>query len=119
MKLIFLTALTAGFSVLLACANAVGTSNTTAAGTPAPAVTAQPASTSAPVPTPHVVEAERISLADAKKAFDDGSAVFVDVRDADSYKREHVTGAVNIPIAQVSEKADTLPKGKKIIVYCS
>ena len=111
--------MTVGFSVLLACANGATTSNTTAAVTPAPPATAAPASTSAPVPTPHVVEADRISLADAKKAYDEGSAVFVDVRDADSYKREHVTGALNIPIAQVAEKADTLPKGKKIIVYCS
>jgi hypothetical protein len=103
-----------GFSVLLACANAANTSNTSAA-----AQTPVPAGTSAPVPTPPVVEAARISRADAKKAFDDGSAVFVDVRAADSYNREHITGALNIPLADLNSKADTLPKGKKIIVYCS
>ena len=64
-------------------------------------------------------DAPRISLADAKKVFDTGNVVVVDVRDASAYKQEHIKGALNIPIAQVAAHEDKLPKNKKIIVYCS
>ncbi len=63
-------------------------------------------------------DAPRISLADAKKAFDDG-AVIVDVRDVNAYKQEHIKGALNIPLSDVAANMDKLPKDKKIIVYCS
>lgn len=63
-------------------------------------------------------DAPRISLADAKKAYDAG-ATFVDVRDSTAYKTEHVKGALHIPISEAAANEDKLPKGKKIIVYCS
>ena len=63
-------------------------------------------------------DAPRISLADAKKAYDDG-ALIVDVRDAAAYKQEHVKGALNIQLTDMAATMDKLPKGKKIIVYCS
>ena len=64
-------------------------------------------------------DAPRISLADAKKAYDDGTAVIVDVRDKGAYNQEHVKDALHIPLAEVATNMDKLPKGKKIIVYCS
>lgn len=67
----------------------------------------------------HEDTAPRISLADAKKAFDAGTAVIIDVRDEMAYKQEHIKGALNIPTAQLDAKADTIPKGKKVIAYCS
>jgi len=67
----------------------------------------------------HADDAPRITLADAKKDFDDGTAVFVDTRPAESFKQEHVKGALNITAADLTAKADTLPKGKKVIAYCS
>lgn len=67
----------------------------------------------------HADDAPRITLAEAKKVYDDGSAVFVDTRPAESFKQEHVKGAINITAADIDAKADTLPKGKKIIAYCS
>lgn len=63
-------------------------------------------------------EVPRITLADAKKAFDEGSAVFVDSRRQDAYKENHIKGAVNIPFGS-NDNYVSLPKGKKIIVYCS
>ena len=63
--------------------------------------------------------ASRIDLADAKKAFDSGTAVFIDTRAADIYKQEHVKGAINITLQDDAAKYSTIPKGKKIIVYCS
>jgi 3-mercaptopyruvate sulfurtransferase SseA len=67
----------------------------------------------------HADDAPRISLADAKKEFDSGTAVFIDTRGSESYRQEHIKGAINITTADLAAKADTIPKGKKIIAYCS
>ena len=64
-------------------------------------------------------DAPRITLADAKAAFDAGSAVFVDTRAATAYNDEHIKGALNIPKDKLAEKIGDLPKDKKIIAYCS
>ena len=74
-------------------------------------------------PTPTVAapqeDAPRISLADAKKDFDDGTAIFLDARTEDSYKEEHVKGAVNVNYENWEKKLKSLPKDKTIVVYCS
>ena len=64
-------------------------------------------------------DAPRISIADAKKDYDAGTAIIVDVRDATAYKTEHVKGALHIPMSDVAANEGKLPKNKKIIVYCS
>lgn len=67
----------------------------------------------------HADNAERISLADAKKEFDAGNAVFLDTRAEASYNNEHIKGALNVTEANFEEKYKEIPKGKKIIAYCS
>ncbi len=83
----------------------------------------KPASNNTPVPASQPADeghdAPRISLADAKKAYDAGTAFIVDVRDVNAYKHEHIKGAVNIPVADLAASMDKIPKDKKIIVYCS
>ncbi|MBV9216482.1 MAG: rhodanese-like domain-containing protein [Acidobacteria bacterium] len=64
-------------------------------------------------------EVPRMSLEDAKKAFDEGTVVIVDARSAEQYKDNHIKGAVSIPIGSEPSEFDKLPKGKKILVYCS
>lgn len=121
-RLGLLTALAATALFAAACAE-TGTNtarNASPATNASPAVNAAPAAPAAPpaarnIPFPDV---ERIPLAEAKKAFDDGSAIFVDTHSAASFEVQHVKGAVNIPPDQIA-KADSLPKGKKIIAYCS
>lgn len=63
--------------------------------------------------------APRISLADAKADFDAGTAVFVDTHSPRSFENEHIAGAVNVPADDYEAYLDKLPKGKKIIAYCS
>jgi len=63
--------------------------------------------------------APRIALADAKKAFDSGDAIFVDSRAESGYKAEHIKGAVNIRHDNLDARLKDLPKDKTIIVYCS
>lgn len=64
-------------------------------------------------------EVPRISPADAKKELDAGTAVIIDSRAADAYKMEHIAGAISLPIGSPPEKFDSLPKDKKLIIYCS
>ena len=64
-------------------------------------------------------EVPRISIEDAKKAFDDGTAMFIDARAVDFYKQEHIKGAINIPYSSQGSEFDKFPKNKKLIVYCS
>ncbi|MBI4345575.1 MAG: rhodanese-like domain-containing protein [Elusimicrobia bacterium] len=42
----------------------------------------------------------------------------VDVRDRESYEREHIAGAINIPLDQLSSRLRELPKDKTVVCYC-
>ena len=61
----------------------------------------------------------RISPEDAKKEYDNGTAVIIDSRAEAAFKQEHVKGALNIPLGSPESRFSEIPKGKKIIVYCS
>ncbi|HEY0429547.1 MAG TPA: rhodanese-like domain-containing protein [Pyrinomonadaceae bacterium] len=64
-------------------------------------------------------DAARISLADAKKEFDEGTAVFVDTRAEVLYRQEHVKGSINLPMEAFETRYKEIPTDKKIIAYCS
>jgi Rhodanese-like domain len=64
-------------------------------------------------------EIPRVSLTDAKTAYDQHSAVFVDVRDAQSYATAHITGALSIPLAELTNHLGELDKSDWIIPYCT
>ena len=103
----------------LGCQNVTTTAanNTaSAANTNANAVTANADVAPAAAPTD---DAPRITLADAKAAFDSGGAIFVDTRAESAYKAEHIKGAVNITQDKLESKLSSLSKEKKIIAYCS
>lgn len=61
----------------------------------------------------------RISVEDAKKDYDKGTVVIIDSRGDSAFSQEHVKGALNIPIGSPESRFSEIPKGKKIIVYCS
>ena len=77
MKLMLLITTASALAISFACAAATGNGNLTAANAVKPnTAAATPVNTPAATPQPH--DSERISLVDAKKAFDENSAVFVD-----------------------------------------
>lgn len=102
-----------GISIFTACQNTSTTPTTETAKTNSaePAATGKPEDPLAKVP--------RISLADAKKAFDEGNVVFVDTRAEIQYREEHVKGSINIPAETFETRFAEVPKDKKIITYCS
>ena len=103
------------FTVVIACAKPAAEASNTAVAANNP-TTATPAATPTPTPSDEV---PRITLADAKKAFDEGNAYIVDARAEAVYKDEHIKGAVNIPLGSLDGHLKELPTNKKIIVYCS
>ncbi len=66
--------------------------------------------TTAPLITPH-------DLMELQK--NNENITIIDTRAPKSYEKNHVPNAINIPLAELREKASTLDKNKKTIVYCN
>jgi 3-mercaptopyruvate sulfurtransferase SseA len=64
-------------------------------------------------------EVPRISLEEARTAFDAEEAIFLDVRSPESYAQVHVTGAINIPLDQLEVRIGELDPNAWIITYCT
>ncbi|MBW2508362.1 MAG: ArsR family transcriptional regulator [Deltaproteobacteria bacterium] len=47
-----------------------------------------------------------------------GELVVIDVRPEDEYLAGHLPGARSIPIAELTKRLESLPKGKEIVAYC-
>ena len=63
----------------------------------------------------------RVSVEDAKAAFDSGEAIIVDVRSQAAYEASHVAGALSIPLNEfeMNSASVDLPKDQWIITYCT
>ena len=48
----------------------------------------------------------------------DGSVTLLDTRTTGEYRRGHVQGFVNIPVDELRERLDEVPKGKPVYVIC-
>ncbi len=59
----------------------------------------------------------RTELEDAKRCFDAGSCLFVDVRSLEEYNRGHIPGALSVPVSGPSEPYFRLPSYRDIILY--
>ena len=64
-------------------------------------------------------EIQRVSLEESKTAFDNGEAIFLDVRSASSYATGHVPGASSIPLAELQSRIGELNRDQWIITYCT
>jgi len=60
---------------------------------------------------------EEVSVEVLKKALEEQSAFFIDVRDADEYRYEHIEGTEPIPFEQL-KKGSSLPKEKPVVLIC-
>ena len=45
--------------------------------------------------------------------------VVLDVRSKSQYDKEHIEGAMNIPLEELRERLEELPRIKKIVVHCN
>jgi hypothetical protein len=72
-----------------------------------------------PTPLPGAPNASRVTLAEAKTAHEDGSAIFLDVRTTESFQLKHITSAVSIPESELLSRFNELDKNAWIITYCT
>ncbi len=76
-----------------------------------------------PPPSPEPKEPALVTLEEAQRVFQQGSAIWVDARSKGNYEYGHVPGAINIPASQFKEiyqwVEKKLPKNERILVYCS
>lgn len=68
------------------------------------------------IPYPEIA---RISLDDARGAFDNQTALFIDVRSAESYDQKHIPGSVNYPLDQLESQVPQLDPNVLLIPYCT
>ena len=47
-----------------------------------------------------------------------GGALLLDVRNPDEWERARIGGATLVPLAELSERIDELPRDREIVVYC-
>jgi hypothetical protein len=66
-------------------------------------------------------EVPRVSVEEARAAFDSGEAIIVDVRNAAAYAESHVAGAIHIELGEVEIHPNDLDldKNQWIITYCT
>ncbi len=68
------------------------------------------------IPTDRI---SRVTLEQAKTAFDTKAAVFVDVRSSGAFLNQHITGSLNIPLNELPNRLGELGKQDWIIPYCT
>ena len=69
------------------------------------------------------VEGLRITKEEAKQAFDEGKALFIDARVPRAYAGGHILGAINIPMPAhedaIRKMLGDVEKNRLIVTYCS
>ena len=64
-------------------------------------------------------EVQRITPEESMAAFDNGEAVFLDVRSASSYAASHIPDALSIPLAELEARIDEIDPNQWVITYCT
>ena len=73
--------------------------------------------TTAPADDPEVPE-KYIKVAEAKTLVDQKKRLsFVDVRPREHYDQAHITGALNIPLGDLSRRLADVPKQVPVVLY--
>ncbi|HEU4766188.1 MAG TPA: rhodanese-like domain-containing protein [Pyrinomonadaceae bacterium] len=67
----------------------------------------------------HADDVKRITTAELEALMKEGKAVVVDVRNKAMFDAGHIRGAKLIPVGEVANRANELPKDKTIVTYCS
>ncbi|MDE1314194.1 FAD-dependent oxidoreductase [Vibrio aestuarianus] len=60
---------------------------------------------------------KQIHARDVRPLVEQG-ALIVDVREADEYAQSHIKGALNLPLSEIRDRTNELPKNQPIYVHC-
>jgi Rhodanese-like domain len=61
----------------------------------------------------------RVTIVELRDMLDKGTAIVIDTRGADSYKASHIKGSISIPVDEIANHINDLPRDKTIVAYCS
>jgi ArsR family transcriptional regulator len=61
---------------------------------------------------------EPVSRQELLRRLKDKSVLLLDVRPADEFAHGHLSGALNVPLAELGRRLSTLPKRARIVAYC-
>ena len=88
--------------------------------TPVPVALPQATQVVLPQATQAADDIPRIAVDELWQRLQAGEAiVVVDARGADDYQLQHIAGAINMPSAEVTQRAGELPKDKLLVFYCT
>lgn len=59
----------------------------------------------------------RITVEQAAWEYQAGHAVFVDVRNHLAYERSHIPGAISMPLMELGQRLNELPKDRLLVFY--
>lgn len=59
-----------------------------------------------------------VSLKEAKELIESGDVFVLDVRTVREFESEHIEGAVNINVNELTLRLDEVPRDEAILVYC-
>jgi rhodanese-related sulfurtransferase/DNA-binding transcriptional ArsR family regulator len=63
-------------------------------------------------------EVEEVTVDELAQRLDRGRAVVIDVRPRSEYDAGHIPGARSVPIDQLDDAVDALPRSREVIAYC-
>jgi rhodanese-related sulfurtransferase/DNA-binding transcriptional ArsR family regulator len=63
-------------------------------------------------------ELDAIDKDELLRRMEDGTVVVVDARPLIEYRQGHITGAISIPVAELTDCLKELPKDREIVAYC-
>lgn len=66
-----------------------------------------------------LADVPRITLQESINAYNDNSAVFLDVRTEQEYEQSHIPGALFIPFNELGSRLGELDPGTAYITYCT
>lgn len=66
-----------------------------------------------------LIEAPRTGREAAGEALLRGQALLLDVRTPEEYRFSHAPGAVNIPLRELPDRLDEVPRGRPVITVCT
>jgi hypothetical protein len=90
--------------------------------TSAPTTIVEPASTQSSGDLPQTeADVPRITVEEARVAFESGAAIIVDVRSPGAFEESHIAGAISVPLGAIERDLANLPlqKDQWIITYCT
>ena len=90
--------------------------------TAAPTTILEPAFTQPAGDLPQTdADVPRVTVEEARVAFESGAAIIVDVRSPSAFEESHVAGAISIPLGTIERDLASVPLSKEqwIITYCT